>query len=62
MTKKKTVGSIASELLQKAPESRSPIEIQREMHKEYMANLMEAVDRGYKKYNTDFFIHVRNKM
>lgn len=58
MTKKKTVGAIASELQQKAPETRDPIEIQREVHKEYIDNLKEAVDRGLKTMKHDFFVVV----
>ncbi len=61
MNKKKTIGSIVTELSQKAPESRSPIEIQREMQKEYMRELLQAVDRGFNRYPKDFFIHVETK-
>jgi hypothetical protein len=56
--KKKTVGAIASELLQKAPESRDPVEIQREVHKEYIDNLKIAVDRGLKTMKHDFYVTV----
>jgi len=54
--KKKTVGAIASELQQKAPETRDPVEIQREIHKDYIDNLSIAVDRGLKSMKHDFFV------
>lgn len=59
--KKKTVGAIASELQQKAPETRDPIEIQREVHKDYIDNLKIAVDRGLKTMQHDFFVTVITK-
>ncbi len=58
---KPTLGSIVTDLSQKAPESTDPIEIQRAMQETYMKDLLDAVDRGYKKYNGDFFIHVETK-
>jgi len=59
MKKKKTVGEIASELLQKTPESTDPIEIQRECHKDYIENLKQVVDRGIKELGqVDFFVEV----
>lgn len=57
---KQTVGKIASDLLLK-PEANTVIDQQREMQKDYMKNLFEAVDRGYKKYYGNFFIHVEKK-
>jgi len=59
--KRPTVGAIVSELSQKTPDTRSPIELQQEMQKKYMDNLLEAVDRGYKKYPGDFYVHVETK-
>jgi hypothetical protein len=56
--KKKTVGAIASELQQKAPESLDPIELQREMQKDYIDNLMIAVDRGLLTMKHDFYVVV----
>lgn len=58
---KRTLGAIVNDLSQKSPDSRDPIEIQRELQKDYMKNLLEAVDRGYKKYPSNFFIHVETK-
>lgn len=58
MTKKKTVGAIASELQQKTPETRDPIEIQREVHKDYIDNLKIAVDRGLLTMKHDFYVTV----
>lgn len=59
--KKKTVGAHALELMQKAPESVDPVEIEREMQSEYLKNLIETVEDGRKKCTTDFFITVITK-
>jgi hypothetical protein len=59
--KKKTVGSIIGELQQKAPESRDPIEIQREMLKDYENNVVMAIERGLKTINRDFYVEVSLK-
>lgn len=59
--KKKTVGAIATDLLQKAPESRDPIEIQREVQKDYIKNLEEAVKSNIKNTDDDFFVSVITK-
>ena len=58
MTKKKTVGAIASELQLKTPDTRDPIEIQREVHKDYIDNLKIAVDRGLLTMKHDFYVTV----
>ncbi len=46
---KDTVGKIASDLLQKTPDSNDPIEIQRVTEKEYLDNLIWAVEHAQKK-------------
>lgn len=56
-----TVGKIASELMVKSPESRDPIELQREMQKDYLKNLIEAAERGKKEFPGDFFLVVLTK-
>jgi hypothetical protein len=58
---KKTVGAHSLELSQKAPESRDPIEIQREAQKDYVANLEETVKRGLLTMKHDFYIVVTLK-
>ncbi len=58
---RKTVGAHSSELLQKQPDTRDPIELQREIHKDYESNVIEAVDRGRKDFQGDFFIVVTTK-
>jgi len=58
---KRTLGSIVNDLALQKPDSRDPIEIQRTVQKDYMANLINAVDRGLKKYTNNFFIHVETK-
>ena len=64
MKKKKnrpTVGEQASVLMTKTPDSCDPIEIQREVQKEYLNNLLECVTSGRKKFNSDFFVVVLTK-
>lgn len=60
--KRETVGAYAHELLQKDPETRDPIELQREIHKEdYERNVFEAIERGKKMYTAPFYIVVITK-
>lgn len=58
---KQTLGSIIKDLSQKSQETTTIIDQQRAMQEGYMKNLLEAVDRGYKKYPGDFFIDVEKK-
>ncbi len=59
--KKRTVGDYAQELQQKTPDSRDPIELQREMQKDFEANIFQAVLDGKRKYFTNFFVIVITK-
>ena len=59
--KRETVGKISSDLLQKTPDSRDPIEIQRAMQENYINSLMECVQTHTKKFSKDFFIVVITK-
>jgi hypothetical protein len=64
MKKKKvgpTVGKTASQLLTKTPDSCDPIEIRREMQKEYLDNLLQCVSDHRKKMPTDFYVVVLTK-
>lgn len=56
-----TVGKISSELIQKEPDTRDPIELEREMHKEYEKNLIETLEEGKKRYPSDFYLVVLTK-
>lgn len=58
---KETVGKIARDLMMKEPETRSPIDIQREVHKEFESNLIEAAERGKKEVVGDFYLVVITK-
>lgn len=62
-TKKKspTVGESASKLLAQAPDSCDPIEIQREMQRDYLENLLECVVDHRKKVSSDFYVVVLTK-
>lgn len=59
--KNKTVGQHSYELLQKTPDSTDPIEIQREMQKGYIKELVECAERHKKKFPGDFYITVITK-
>lgn len=59
--KRETVGKISSELLQKEPDTRDPIELQREMDKEYEEAVLECVERCKKEYISDFYVVVLTK-
>lgn len=58
---KETVGKISSDLLQKESATRDPIELEREMHKDYERNVWECVDRSKKEFNGDFYVVVVTK-
>lgn len=56
-----TVGSKSRELMMKDPETRDPIELEREMQQNYLKDLKECIDRGKKAYQGPFFVVVINK-
>lgn len=57
----KTVGQASSELLEKQPETLSPIEQMRENLSDYEKNVFECLKHGIKTYPGDFFITVLTK-
>lgn len=60
--RKKTVGAIAREFLQKEPDSTDPIELEREIHKDtYEDNVYLAISEGKKRYKSPFFVVVITK-
>jgi len=59
--KKRTVGAQAVELLNKIPDSTDPIEIGREMQKEYIDNLMQCVLDNRKVFSGNFYVIVLTK-
>lgn len=61
MTKKKKVGEASIELSQKAPETRDPIELQREMMKDYCDNVIQCALEGKKLYDGIFYVVVITK-
>jgi hypothetical protein len=61
MENRDTVGKISSDLLQKTPCSLDPIEIAQECTKEYIPNLIDAVQKNKNNYIGDFFIEVTLK-
>jgi hypothetical protein len=60
--KRETVGKISSDLIVKEPDSRDPIELQREMTKDYVSELIDCA-LSFKKFHTpcDFFVTVLTK-
>lgn len=58
---KDTVGKIASDLMQKEAPTRDPIELQREMHKDYVTHIHDAIFRGKQDFSGDFYIVVVTK-
>lgn len=58
---KETVGEVSSKLIQKEPETRSPIEQMRENLTDYENHFYLCLEDGKKKYPKDFFIVVLTK-
>ena len=61
MKKKETVGKVAYDLLQKTPESRDPIEIQKAMQEDYINELIKCMDIHKPFLKDNFFIVVITK-
>jgi galactokinase len=61
MKRKSTVGALASNLKQLKPETRSPIDIQREVHKDYEQQLRECILNHVPHFNNDFFVVIITK-
>lgn len=59
--KKEKAGKIALDLMQKTPETRDPIELEKEMHKDYESNIHECIELTKKKIAGDFFVVVLTK-
>jgi len=59
--KKEKLGKIAGDLLGKQPDSRDPIELEREMHKDYESNIHECIETTKKKIVGDFYVVVLTK-
>ncbi len=59
--KKETVGAIALDLMQKTPESRDPIEIERAMQEDYIKELVKCVDIHKPLLMGNFFLVVITK-
>ena len=56
-----TVGELSSDLLTKESPTRSPYELEQEMHRDYEKHIYDAIAQGKKDYNGDFFIVVMTK-
>lgn len=56
-----TVGEIAYNLMQKDPDSRDPIELEREMQKDYLNELIACALEFSKKYVGDFYVVIITK-
>ena len=58
---KKTVGQLSTELLQKTPDTLSPIENMREQLTDYDKNIYECIERSKKTFLRDFYVVVITK-
>lgn len=56
-----TIGHKSLELSQKTPDTRDPIELEQEMHKNYEDEVWKCVDVNKKKFEGDFFVVVITK-
>jgi len=61
MEKTTTLGSLAYDVLIKEPESRDPIELQRELQKKYIDELIDCVENYKKIQPRSFFVCVITK-
>jgi hypothetical protein len=59
--KRPTVGKLVYDEMQKTPETYDPVEVEREVHKEYEDQIMQAVVDGKKKHLSDFYVVVETK-
>ena len=59
--RKKTIGSLARESMQQEQETRDPIELQRELQKEYIDELAACVEANQDDYDGNFFVVVITK-
>ena len=57
----RTVGAVSAELLQKTPDTLSPIENMQEQLTDWDKNIFECLDNARKQYPGDFFIMVITK-
>jgi hypothetical protein len=56
-----TVGKLATELLIKEPETKDPIELQREIQKNYEDQIVECINRGRNEFPHSFYVVVIHK-
>lgn len=59
--KKISLGQAAIEARNKTPDTRDPIELEHEMHKDYDKHISECIDRCKNEFPGDFFIIVETK-
>lgn len=58
---RETVGKLSLDLLNKSPETLDPIELEREIHKEYIKELEECVKTSSKIIHGNFYVVVITK-
>lgn len=59
--KRDTVGSLSSDLISKEMPTRDPIELQREIHKDFEKHFYECIGRGKRCNEGDFYVVVTTK-
>jgi len=58
---KETIGKVAVDGMLKDHDTRSVVELEQEMQKEYMNELLNCIDAHYNKWTTDFYVSVITK-
>lgn len=59
--KRKTVGQVSMELARKTPDTRDPIELEREIHKGYEQQISDCVEDCKKMFIGNFYVVVETK-
>jgi len=59
--KRTTVGAIAKDLMTKAPETSSPLDLEQSMQSEYRNALLECITEAKKRFLSDFYVEVTTK-
>lgn len=55
---RETIGKISSDLIIKEPDSRNPVELEQEMHKDYDKHIYECIETNKKTYHGNFYVVV----
>lgn len=59
--KRETVGKVYLDLVDKIPDTRDPIELEREMHKSFPEEIYARIEQDKRLYTSDFYVVVLRK-